>query len=223
MKDPSNATKVTTTINIFLKIDSQTVSGYFNENDPAPLYKRQLRHKLEQYISMAIVSVKRYSVVFYKLKCTTELDKQYAEPLMYALRRHFNAKQLIREKEFARFKKRTWMLLVVSLLLVVGLQGFVIALFDENHNIQSGISNIVDVFSWVVLWQPIDKLLFYWNPHLKDISLLKKLANAEVIIENDARSEKMNQGSKKEILSEAQLSPKYGYFNREYRTQQNLS
>jgi hypothetical protein len=34
----------------------------------------------------------------------------------------------------------------------------------------------------VILWRPIDKLIFYWNPHLKDISLMDKLATAEVII-----------------------------------------
>ena len=71
---------------------------------------------------------------------------------------------------------------MVSILVVIICQGFLMVLFDENHNLQYGLSNILDVFSWVLLWQPIDKLLFQWNPHLKDISLLKKLATAEVII-----------------------------------------
>ncbi len=150
------------------------------------LYKRQLSHKLEQYINTAAASVKRYSVVFYKFKCSTELDKQYTEPLIYAIRRHFATKQQIREKEFARFKKRTWILLLVSLLVVICLQGFLIVSLDENHSIQTGLGNIMDVFSLVLLWQPFDKLLFHWNPHLKDIALLKNLANAEaIIIENE--------------------------------------
>jgi hypothetical protein len=34
----------------------------------------------------------------------------------------------------------------------------------------------------VLLWRPIDVLLFYWNPHLKDICLLNKLATSEIII-----------------------------------------
>jgi hypothetical protein len=169
-------------INIYLKVDPKTIQDYFNENDPAPLYKRQLSHKLEQYINTASCSVKRYSVVFYKFKCNTELDKQYTEPLIYAIRRHFADKQQIREKEFSRFKKRTWMLLLVSLSIVICFQGFLIVSLNENHRIQSGLGNIMDVFSWVVLWQPFDKLLFHWNPHLKDISLLKNLATAEVII-----------------------------------------
>ena len=169
-------------VSIFLTIDSSTIQTFFNENDPAPLYKRQLSHKLEHYIAMTVVPVKRYSPVFYKLQCKSEMDKQYTEPLMYAIRRHFAGKQELREKEFKRFKKRTWLLLLVSILVVIVCQGFLMVLFDENHNLQYGVSNILDVFSWVLLWQPIDKLLFQWNPHLKEISLLKKLATAEVII-----------------------------------------
>ena len=177
MSDP-----FTKTINVYLTVDQQSLPGYFNENDPAPLYKRQLSYKLEQYLSMASASVKRYSVVFYKLKCSSELDKQYTEPLIYALRRHFEAKKQIREKEFARFKRRTWILLAVSLAMVITCQGFVLVLFDEEHNLQAGVSNVIDVFSWVLLWQPFDKLLFHWNPHLKDISLLNKMATAEVML-----------------------------------------
>ncbi len=128
------------------------------------LYTKRLSHKLEQYINTAAASVKRYSVIFYKFKCNTKLDKQYTEPLKYAIRRHFAGKQLIREKEFSRFKKRTWMLLLASLFLVICFQGFLIVSLDENHSIQTGLGNIMDVFSWVVLWQPFDKLLFYCNP-----------------------------------------------------------
>jgi hypothetical protein len=181
MQDP-----LTSTINIFLKVDSMAMQSYFNEHDPAPLYKRQLSHQLEQYISMGTSSVKRYSVVFYKFQCATEKDKQYAEPLIYALRRHYTSRQKIREKEFKRFKKRNWMLLLFSFLVVLTFQGFLMVLLDENHRVQSGFSNILDVFSWVLLWQPIDKLLFHWNPHLKDISLLRKLATAELIVVENA-------------------------------------
>jgi hypothetical protein len=47
-------------------------------------------------------------------------------------------------------------------------------------------SNAIDVFSWVILWKPIERLIFYWNPFLKEISLFNKMANAEVnVIENE--------------------------------------
>lgn len=180
MTDPVNQT-----VNIFLKVDHRDINGYFNEHDPSPLYNRQLSNKLEQYFIGASASVKRYSVVFFKMICNTELDKKYSGPLIYAIRKHYNTKLAIREKEFERFRKRTWILLAISIAIVVICQGFLIVLFNENHNFQSGLSNIIDVFSWVVLWQPIDQLLFHWNPYLKDISLLRKMATAEVIYINN--------------------------------------
>jgi len=45
-----------------------------------------------------------------------------------------------------------------------------------------GVKNCLDVFSWVILWRLIYELIFSWNPHLKEIALLHKLATAEVII-----------------------------------------
>jgi hypothetical protein len=32
------------------------------------------------------------------------------------------------------------------------------------------------------LWKPIDRLIFYWTPYLKDISVMDRLEKAEVII-----------------------------------------
>ena len=169
-------------INIFLTVDLQTINGYFNKHDPSPIYNRQLSQQFDDYIMTAVSSVKRYSVVFYKFKCTSEIDKQYTEPLIYAIRQHFSTKKAFREKEFRKYKRRTWALLAISLITVVICQGFLPLLLSEEHRIHSGLSNSLDVFSWVILWRPIDKLIFYWNPHLKDISLMDKLATAEVII-----------------------------------------
>ena len=165
-----------------MTVDLKTVHEYFNVHDPAPIYKRQLSHQLEQYITESVVSAKRYSVIFYKLKCTSEIDKQYAEPLMYAIRRHFLAKKTISEMEFEKFKRRSWILLTMSLTVVILSQGFVPLLLDHTDRIQSGIGNTLDVFTYVILWRPIERLLFYWNPYLKDINLLNKLASAEAMI-----------------------------------------
>lgn len=169
-------------INIFLTVDMQTLNSYFNSHDPAPIYKRQLSHQLEEYIKGTVTSAKRHSVIFYKFKCTNEMDKQYAQPLMYAIRRHYSLKMATRKKEFERFKIRSWILLAVSVLVVLVTQGFVPMLIDEENRLLSALHNSLDIFSWVLLWRPIDVLLFSWNPHLKDIGLLDKLATSELII-----------------------------------------
>ena len=169
-------------INIFLKVNEQTIDGYFNVNDPAPIYKRQLSQEFEEYIMNHTPSIKRYSTVTYKLNCVNETDKEYIEPLIHAIRRHFSLKKSIKEAEFKKFKKRNWVLLVFSLVIVMFFQGIMPMLFNVEHRIHSAFSNALDVFSWVILWKPIEKLIFYWNPFLKEISIFDKLINAPIVI-----------------------------------------
>jgi hypothetical protein len=39
----------------------------------------------------------------------------------------------------------------------------------------------------VILWKPIEKLIFYWNPFLKEISIFDKLINAPIIIVSEKK------------------------------------
>ncbi|WP_205513729.1 hypothetical protein [Longitalea arenae] len=169
-------------INIFLKVNEKTIDTYFNANDPAPVYKRQLSLEFEEYLMNHAPSIKRYSSVTYKLTCVNESDKVFTEPLVHAIRRHFSLKKSIREAEFKKFKRRNWMLLVLSLIVVMLFQGLMPLIFNVEHRIHSAFSNALDVFSWVILWKPIEKLIFYWNPFLKEISIFDKLITAPIII-----------------------------------------
>ena len=172
-------------INVFLTLDQRVVDGYFNKHDPSPLYKRQLSYQFEAYIMSSVTAAKMYSVIFYKLKCTKEIDKQYAEPLMYAIRRHFTDKKKEREKEFSKFKKKNFTVLAASIAVAIVLHGFLPMLLNK-FQLHEGLANSLDVFSWVLLWHPIDELLFNWEPHLKDIALFEKLSTAEsIVIENE--------------------------------------
>jgi len=158
-------------INIFLKVSERSIDDYFNANDPAPIYKRQLSHEFEEYIMNYASSIKRYTVVTYKLNVVNQSDNEFVEPLVHAIRRHFSLKKSIKEAEFKKFKKRNYALLVLSLLVVMLFQGVMPLIFQEEHRIHSAFSNALDVFSWVILWKPIEKLIFYWNPFLKEISI----------------------------------------------------
>ena len=132
-------------INIFLTVDVNTINDYFNSNDPAPIYKRLLSQQLEEYIRGTVASAKRYSVIFYKFKCNNELDKQYAQPLMYAIRRHYSLKMAKRKKEFERFKVRSWALLAVSVAVGLITQGFVPMLIDSGAGSGSSMEEQKDI------------------------------------------------------------------------------
>ena len=178
MKSP-----VSQNINIFLSLDENIFKGYFNPQDPAPLYKRQLSHEFELYIMTCIRSAKRDSEFHYKINYRNEDDKQYAEPLAYAIKRHFAEAKLIIQASFEKFKRRTYVLLFVSIAVVMVCQGFLPMLLNsEKHSIQLGLINSMDVLCWVILWRPIDRLIFQWNPFLKEISVINKLEKAQVAI-----------------------------------------
>ncbi len=173
-------------INVFLTSDRLIANNYFNKHDPSPIYMRQLSHQFEAYIMESVKSSKRYSAVFYKLKCAGEDDKQYAEPLIYAIRRHFVVKKEDAEKNFIKFKKRNWILLAMSIVVVILFQGLLPIILNAEKGINAGLINSMDVFAWVLLWHPIDELMFGWNSYLKEICLFNKLATAEsIIIENE--------------------------------------
>lgn len=171
-------------INIFISVDVQTINTYFNVHDPAPLYKRQLSHQFEQYIMKTISHAKRYSIIFYKLKCSSEIERQYTQPLMYAIKRHFAEKTEIRKAEFKKFRRQSFMLLIASFFVIILCHGVFPYLLNAENDVQKIILTSLDIFSWVILWRPIDKLVFDWNPHLKDILILKKLSTAETMIIN---------------------------------------
>lgn len=169
-------------ITIFLSLDQSIFSGYFNLQDPAPLYKRQLSHEFEEYIMTCIRSAKRDSVFSYKISYKNEQDEQYAEPLMYAIKRHFAEAKAISIASFEKFKQRTYKLLFASLTVVMIAQGFFPLLVDGESTMHTGLHNSIDVLCWVILWKPIDRLIFYWNPFLKDISIFDRLEKADVSI-----------------------------------------
>lgn len=179
--------KLPNKVSIFISVDQQVINTYFNAHDPAPLYKRQLSHQFESYILKSAAQVKRYSVVFYKLKCSRDIDRQFAEPLLYALRRHFSMQRDLRKEEFKRFKRQNFYLLALSFLVVVFCHGVMPMFLNAEDHFQVIFLTSLDIFSWVLLWRPIDKLIFDWNAHLKDISLLNKLASAEMMIVNTSK------------------------------------
>jgi hypothetical protein len=173
---------LTRKISIFLSADAKAMQEYYNGHDPAPLYKRQLSHGFEAYIVNSIAAIKRHTQVTFNVCYKEEEDRENIETLVYSIRRHFQEKKSLKEAEFEKFKRRSYQLLLMSLAAVILFQGLVPYVLNADHRIHSGLSNSLDVLCWVILWRPIDKLIFSWNPYLKDISILDRLSKAEIIV-----------------------------------------
>jgi hypothetical protein len=185
MKSEPVAKKIT----VFITADSNSIFTYFNPHDPSPIYSRQLSQEFEKYLNNCIVRASRHSIINYKVVCLSKIDSLFTGPLIEAIRRHYTIKKAVKEKEFKKFKRRSYYLLALGLVVVMTCQGLLPYILSQEHRVHSALSNALDVFSWVVLWKPIERLIFYWNPFLKDICLLDKMINAEAtVIENEKSS-----------------------------------
>jgi hypothetical protein len=167
-------------ISVFLSVDRKTINNYFNPHDTSTLYKRQLRYDFEQYLEGLLATYKRHTLICYKVTCKKE-DEDLLKPFMHAVRRHFYVLEKQKRLEFKKFKRRNFRLLCLSMVAVMISHGALPLIFSEDMGISPTILNTLDVFSWVILWRPIDKLIFQWNAYLKEISLLHKMANGVVI------------------------------------------
>ncbi|HMU71193.1 MAG TPA: hypothetical protein PLK54_11940 [Ferruginibacter sp.] len=174
-------------ISIYLKIDSNSIHAYFNPHDPARLDKRQLGHDFQEYLDNSIATAGRNTHIDFKVFCCdTDNMRFMVEPLMKTIRRHFQKRKMLKEAEFRKFKRRNYILLMMSIMVVMFCQGVIPLIFGQDHRIHSMFSNAIDVFSWVILWKPIERLIFYWNPFLKEILLYEKMQHAKVnIVESE--------------------------------------
>ncbi|HMK04250.1 MAG TPA: hypothetical protein VK489_08665 [Ferruginibacter sp.] len=172
---------LTEKIDIFLIVSPQAIEEHFNKNDPSPLYKRQLSHEFEEYINRIKAPARKHTVIEYKITCKTDDDKQYTEPLIYAIKRHFSDVMITLQTEFERFKRRNYLILSIGLGIILLSHVFIPMMSKDEGAIESAILMGIDIFSWVMMWQPIDNLLFHCNRQLREIVTIKKLTEAEIV------------------------------------------
>lgn len=178
MKIQPNAKRLT----VFITTDSNSVFSYFNRHDPSPVYSRQLSQEFEEYLSNSIIRANRHSIITYKMVCLSKIDALFTGPLMDAIRRHYRVKKALKEKEFRKFKRRSFFVLAFAFVIVFSFQTLLHHLVDDENKLQYAFSNALHVFSWVIMWKPIERLIFYWNPFLKKLAILDKMINAEVTV-----------------------------------------
>lgn len=168
-------------IDIFLTVSPEAVEEHFNKNDPAPLYKRQLSHQFEDYIDKAKAAARNNSFFEYKITCKKEEDRQFTEPLMYAVKRHYSNLMLTKQDDYERFKRRNYVVLFIGLLIILLSHILIPLIIKESGGVEAAILTGIDIFSWVMMWQPIDNLLFHLHDHLDEINTIKKLTDAGVV------------------------------------------
>jgi hypothetical protein len=169
-------------LSIYISLGNDSIHKYYNQNDPAPLAYRQLSYEFQEYLDSSVATAGRRTVVNYKVFCHSSAMSFLSDSLLKSIRRHYQLKRKLAEARFMRFKKKNYILLLISFAVVMFCQGLLPEIINQQHRIHSTLSNALDVFSWVILWKPIERLIFYWNPFLKEILLFKKMESAHMIL-----------------------------------------
>jgi hypothetical protein len=149
------------------------------------LYKRQLSQEFEQYIRVATAAARRHTNIQYKITCKTTADQEYTEPLIYAIKRHFSAIEIAKQAEFERFKRRNYISLLIGLTIILLSHILIPCFLKGSTGLETAILSGFDIFSWVMMWQPIDNLIFHWNSYLKEINTIRKITEAPITYTDD--------------------------------------
>ncbi|MDB4958230.1 MAG: hypothetical protein JWO36_5799, partial [Myxococcales bacterium] len=155
-----------------------TIEQLFDNRDPAPFRERDLDPELSEYLVDAgedLWGHDRFRVVFW-------LDKPCRpSEIEQAYRAHFTDK-IERNKRTRRRRRRTGQVaLVLALALIVALLSF--AQFVASlvpGSLGTGLKEGLVISSWVVMWRPVETLIYDWIPTRHERKLVEKLLDAPI-------------------------------------------
>ena len=107
-----------------------------------------------------------------------------------AVRAHFE--YVIERNRRARRRGRRigQVTLAMAVILVVGviaLSQFVVALFPGN--VGTGIKEGLTIFSWVVMWRPVEVLIYDWIPARRELTNARRLLAAPIDVRANIKAE----------------------------------
>jgi hypothetical protein len=162
-----------------------SIEQLFDNRDPAPFRERDLDPDLAEYLLDAgedLADEHRFRIVVW-------LD-QPCRPgeVEQAVRSHFE--ELIARNKRLRSRRIGQITLVLAVVLVVVL--LAVSQFVETlvpGNIGNGLKEGLVIFSWVVMWRPVETLIYDWIPARRERSIAAKLLGAPIDIRTGARAE----------------------------------
>lgn len=164
-----------------------SIEQLFDNRDPAPFRERDLDPDLAEYLLDAgedLADEDRFRIVVW-------LD-QPCRPgeVEQAMRAHFE-ELIARNKRLRRRSRRigqiTLVLAVVLVVVLLAFSQFVGTLAPGN--IGNGLKEGLVIFSWVVMWRPVETLIYDWIPARRERSIAAKLLDAPIDIRASARAE----------------------------------
>jgi hypothetical protein len=171
---------------ISMKISS--LPDFFDPFDPAPEAERRLSDGAAAYLLASLRGASQPDrspvVVVLILPARKAAEDAPDAALGRALQNHFARQAQVATNEANRirllgriFVPIGFLIMCVCMLISEGLTS------DSERHIRHSIAEGVLVLGWVALWAPFDYLLFGRLPALRDRALLRRLADAEVLLQ----------------------------------------
>jgi hypothetical protein len=157
-----------------------SVEQLFDNRDPAPFRERDLDPDLVEYLvdaaeDLAALGPFRLVLWFSATRPGADVDP--------AIRAHFEY-ELQRLERHRRRQRRTGTLALVLgvVLLVVLLSIAQLLKAVPSGGVRDAIREGLVIFSWVVLWRPVDTLIYEWLPLHRQRKLMTRLHDAPIEI-----------------------------------------
>jgi hypothetical protein len=159
----------------------------FDNRDPAPFRERDLDPDLSEYLldaSEDLIGHDHLRVVFW----LDRIDPSIEDEIEHAFHAHFGA-LIARTQRARRRRRRTGQVaLVIAVILVVVL--LAIAQFVARAvpgSLGAGLKEGLVISSWVVMWRPIEILIYDWIPTRQQRKVATKLLDAAIVVRASSR------------------------------------
>jgi hypothetical protein len=155
---------------IDVRLDS--IETMFDNRDPAPFRKRDLDPDLVEYLLAAAEDVDDFRVMFHlgKPEQAHEVEPAFRAHMQYELDR------IDRRIRHQRRAGQVVLLIGVAVLVATIGASQVVGEFPGSN----AVKELLLLASWVVMWRPLDTLVYGWLPLTRQRKLLRRLCAANV-------------------------------------------
>jgi hypothetical protein len=170
-----------------IDVKAQGIEQLFDNRDPAPFRERDLDPDLADYLLDAGEDLEREShvrVVFWLDKpCQpTEIEQAYRGHFEFVIERLRRARQ--RRRRAGQIALAIALVLVTVLLALGQLVGT-----SVGGTLGAGLKEGLVISSWVVMWRPIELLVYDWIPQRRERKIAEHLLAAPVDVRTGRNAE----------------------------------
>jgi len=158
-----------------IDIRLNAIEQLFDNRDPAPFRERDLDPDLVEYLVAAaedLLNLGKFKVVFWIAQACPPAEVQTG------YRAHFEY-ELERLDRRSRRQRRTGQVaLALGLVLLVALLSLSELLAPSESRVIRALREGLAILSWVVMWRPVEALIYDWLPIRREKKIMQRLHDA---------------------------------------------